>query len=84
MSSSSSLLEIVELEDGSVVLRRADGEGESLVQIQFSEETRAFLADASFDVAKVMIGAGVQVVGDMYELNDGDEHSRETGSRMLH
>lgn len=84
MSTSSSFLEIVELEDGRVVLRRADGEGDCLVQIQFSEETRSFLADASLDVARAMIGAGVQLVGDMYELYDVEEHGQDTGSRMLH
>lgn len=84
MSSTSSFLEIVELENGQIVLRRADGEGEPLVKIEFSEETKSFLAESFMDVAKTMIGAGVQLVGDMYDLYDVEEHGAEANSRMLH
>jgi hypothetical protein len=83
-SSSASFLEIVELEDGKVVLRRADGEGDSLVQIQFSEETRVFLAEAAVEVARAMIGTGVQMVSEMYDLYDAEEGGRQTGARILH
>ena len=39
---SSSFLEIVEMPNGDIVLQRAEEEGEPLVVIQFSEESRAF------------------------------------------
>ncbi len=59
-------LEIVETEDGDVVLRRADsteGNSEPLVSIRFSAEARAMLGDHLGDIARGMIGAGVQMAG---------------------
>jgi hypothetical protein len=44
---SSSFLEIVEMPNGDVVLQRADDDGEPLVVIQFSEETKVYLKGAS-------------------------------------
>lgn len=62
----SSRLEIVELPSGEIVLRRTDGEGEPFVRIQFSPEAKNLLGEASLDLGKAMIGAGVQIVGHMY------------------
>lgn len=62
----SSRLEIVELPSGEIVLRRTDGEGEPFVRIQFSNEAKTLLGEASLDLGKAMIGAGVQIVGHMY------------------
>lgn len=61
-----SLLEIVELSSGEIVLRRADGVGEPLVKIKFSDEVRVLLSEFSLDVGKAMVGAGVQAVGGVY------------------
>lgn len=61
------VLEIVEDGDGRVALRRADGEGEALVTIQFSEEAVAYLRDAHVDIARAMINTGIQIVGKMTE-----------------
>lgn len=62
----SSLLEIVELESGEIVLRRADGVGSPLVEIKFSEEVRVLLSEYSLDIGKAMVSAGVQAVGEVY------------------
>lgn len=62
----SSLLEIVELSSGEIVLRRADGIGEPLVKIKFSDEVRVLLSEHSLDIGKAMVGAGVQAVGEVY------------------
>jgi len=59
-------LEIVETDDGDVVLRRADsteGNSEPLVSIRFSAEAKAMLGDHLGDIARGMIGAGVQMAG---------------------
>ena len=56
----SSLLEIIELANGEVVLRRVDGEGEALVNIRFSPEAQVYLPDGKLDIAKAMIHAGIQ------------------------
>lgn len=66
----SSRLEIVELPSGEIVLRRTDGEGEPFVRIQFSLEAKTLLGEASLDLGKAMIGAGVQIVGHMYTRDE--------------
>lgn len=62
---SSSVYEIVELDNGDIVLRRADDENaEPLVQIRFSEESLLYMGDAKFAVAKAMIEAGMDAASD--------------------
>ncbi len=88
----SSLLEIVELPTGEIVLRRADGKGEPLVNIRFSEEVRVLLAEFSLDIGKAMVSAGVQAVGEVYghvlepheERHDLSMDEYEDVSGMLH
>ncbi len=90
-----SLLEIVELSNGDIILQRANGEGEPLLKITFSSESKQFLRDAKLDVAKVMIHAGVQVVGQMAGLdkavdvddefdNEGESEYIEEEAMVLH
>ena len=75
----SPFLEIVELADGTIVLRRPDEEGQPLLTVTFSEEARDFLQGNHVEVAKVMIGAGMQAAGQIMEDDvDLDEH------RVLH
>lgn len=58
--------EIVELSNGDVALRRADEQdGAELVRIQFSEEAKASLQEHHLDIARVMLEAGVRMVGDL-------------------
>lgn len=73
----SSLLEIVELDSGEIVLRRADGVGSPLVEIKFSEEVRVLLSEYSLDIGKAMVSAGVQAVGEVYGhvLEAHEDHS---------
>ena len=73
-------LEIVELEDGRIVLRRGDDEGE-LVTLEFSEEARAFLQGQHLEVAKVMLNAGLQMAG---QLAEGDLRGIADEPRVLH
>jgi len=84
-----SFLEIVELEGGEIVLQRADDEGEPLVSITFSEETKAFIDDARLEVAKIMIQAGIQAAAHISGAETGDDSvSAEDGassiSRIVH
>ena len=53
-----SFLEIVELENGDIVLKRADSEDEPLLSIRFSDESREYLPEARLEVARAMIQAG--------------------------
>lgn len=86
---SSSLLEIVELANGDFVLQRAGGEGEPLVNIHFSEESRAYIAGAGIEVARVMIQAGIQAVAQLNEEQlqgaaDESIDASERPKRLLH
>ena len=73
-----SFLEIVELPDGRIELRRADDEG-SLVTLNFSEDAKVFLNGQHVEVAKAMLSVGVQMAGKMAEGDmsiDADESPR--------
>lgn len=74
------LLEVVELPNGEVVLRRADtseGSGEPLVSIRFSDEAKAFLGEHASSVGKSMIGAGLQLVGLIFRQHIEEEAGSE-------
>ena len=74
-----SFLEIVELPDGRIELRRAEDEG-SLVTLNFSEDAKVFLQGQHVEVAKAMLSVGVQMAGRLVE----GEFSKEEGPRGLH
>jgi hypothetical protein len=88
------LLEVVELPDGEIVLRRSDsthGSGEPLVSIRFSGEARELLAGHAGNLGKSMIAAGLQMVGQMFrqqvDQSDSDDAADATApgtSRKLH
>lgn len=59
-----SYLELVELPNGDIVLQRSDDDGEPLVVISFSEESRQFMTASPLEVARAMIQAGIQVAAD--------------------
>jgi hypothetical protein len=81
----SSFLEIVELANGDIVLQRAEEEGEPLVVIQFSEESRVYLMDATLEVARAMIQAGIQAAASMAEQGELElEEYEDEQPRILH
>ncbi|MEM6544777.1 MAG: hypothetical protein AAF680_07720 [Pseudomonadota bacterium] len=85
---STSLLEIVDLGEGEIVLQRADdeGQGEPLVTIQFSEESRVYIADQGLEVAKAMIQAGIQAAAHIADQanTDADADAAASTTRVLH
>lgn len=66
----SPFLEIVELANGKVALRRSDEDGEPLLVIEFSPDAKDFLQGHYIEVAKAMISAGMQVAGQVMEEDD--------------
>ena len=74
-----SFLEIVELPDGRIALRRAEDE-ESLVVLDFSADAKTFLQGQHVEVAKAMLNVGVQMAGRLAENN----FQQEDGPRVLH
>ena len=81
---SSSFLEIVELANGDVVLQRAEEEGEPLVRIQFSEESRVYLMDSTLEVARAMIQAGIQAAASMSDHEALELEETEGTPRTVH
>ena len=75
-----SFLEIVELPDGRIVLRRAEDE-EVLVTLDFSDDAKLFLQGQHVEIAKAMFNVGVQMAGRMTE-GDFDHDAEE--ARVLH
>ncbi len=70
---SSSFLEIVEMPNGDIVLQRSDDDdGEPLVVIQFSEESRVYLMDGTMEVARAMIQAGIETAAQLAEQGEVD------------
>lgn len=61
---SSTFLEIVELEDGRIVLRRSEEEA-PMVTLSFSGEAREFLQGRYVDVARVMFQAGLEAASQL-------------------
>ncbi|ROU01742.1 hypothetical protein EB809_02380 [Marinobacter sp. R17] len=74
---STSILEIVELPDGDFALRRADDETTPLVRISFSQEARDMMEDRDLSVAKAMMTAGIEAVGNIADAIDWDDEDAE-------
>lgn len=80
-----SFLEIVELNDGEIVLQRGEDDSEPLVRIRFSEESRLYMMDNALEVAKVMIQAGVQAAAAIAEQGEQDlDASQDGAAHVLH
>lgn len=61
-------LELVQTEEGEVLLRRTDtlaGTVEPLVSLRFSPEVRALLGEHLGEIALAMIGAGMQATSQL-------------------
>lgn len=74
-----SFLEIVELPDGSIVLRRAEDEA-VLVTLDFSEDAKIFLQGQHVEIAKAMFTVGVQMAG---RVSEGD-FEQDAQPHVLH
>ena len=77
---SGSFLEIVELPDGCIELRKGDSDN-SLVTLKFSEEAKSFLQGQHVDVAKAMLSIAIQMAG---RLADGDADKEDDIVHTLH
>ncbi|MDA9094574.1 hypothetical protein OAE05_05105 [Gammaproteobacteria bacterium] len=67
----SNYLELAQLPDGTVVLRRSDDHDNPIVKIEFSGESKDFLQGQELNVAKEMIRAGIESVSG--NVTDFDE-----------
>ena len=58
----SNYLELTQLPDGTIVLRRSDDHQNPIVKIEFGKESKDFLNGEELAVAKEMIRAGIESV----------------------
>ncbi len=82
----SSFLEIVELVNGDIVLQRADGDGEALMTIRFSDESKSYMPNGRLEVARAMIHAGIETASQMqFVKSDLEEDELDADApRVLH
>ena len=86
----SKYLELVEISDGVIVLRRSDSKESPLVKIEFSKEVKNLLNGMEFDVAKEMIKSGIEPLNTDIDIESFDdeltEHllDRENTNRVVH
>jgi hypothetical protein len=80
--------EIVELPSGEIALKRGGDENNSepLVTLKFSEESIGFLGAARFDIAKIMIEAGIDAANELAEQSRDDiiVEEEDTKHHLLH
>ncbi|MAR95596.1 MAG: hypothetical protein CMD46_04490 [Gammaproteobacteria bacterium] len=75
-------LELAQLPDGSIVLRRSDDHDNPIVKIEFSKESKDFLQGQELAVAKEMIRAGIESVsGNVNDLDEFFEKQRSIFSK---
>ena len=67
----SNYLELAQLPDGTIVLRRSNDHENPIVKIEFSGESKDFLQGQELNVAKEMIRAGIESVSG--NVTDFDE-----------
>jgi hypothetical protein len=91
-----SLIEIIQLPSGEIEVRRVDSrgakDGEPVVKLTFSEDAIEFMGDATMEIARVMVQAGLdavsEIMDEMESLEDDAEHDVERpegfSQRILH
>ena len=88
MKESSNYLELAQLPDGSIVLRRSDDHDNPIVKIEFSKESKDFLQGQELAVAKEMIRAGIESVSgssiDFDDFFDSERNSLRKKPVVLH
>ncbi|MCH9691829.1 MAG: hypothetical protein K0U59_07180 [Gammaproteobacteria bacterium] len=81
---SSEIYEIIELSNGDVALRRAGGDEEALVCIQFSSESLKVIGGYKVAVAKAMLEAGIEAVQDLGKRGEFENLEEESGEFVEH
>ena len=84
----SNYLELTQLPDGSIVLRKSDDHENPIVKIEFSSESKEFLNGTELAVAKEMIRAGIESVSgnsiDFEDFFDNKKNSFRKKPVVLH
>lgn len=73
------VMELVQLENGDVVLRDVDSSGEPVMTLSFSKGVNNLLDKSKLDIAKVMLEAGIQRHQELMQAQD-----QASNSGLLH
>lgn len=76
-------LEIVELSDGRIMLRRGDDAG-ALITLEFSEDAKAFMQGKHIEIAKAMLSLGLELANNLDELEFVNDEPEEPEPHILH
>lgn len=76
-------LEIVELSDGRIMLRRGDDAG-ALITLEFSEDAKAFMQGKHIEIAKAMLSLGIELANNLDELEFVNDEPEEPEPHILH
>lgn len=63
-------LELLQLDNGDVVLQRPASAGDELVRVRFAAELLHMLGDDVMEVAQAMMEAAADAVSDLHEASD--------------
>ena len=74
----SKYLELVEISEGVIVLRRSDAKDSPLVKIEFSGDVKSLLNGMEFDVAKEMIKVESKTLNSDIDLDSLDDDMLDT------
>jgi hypothetical protein len=75
----SNYLELTQLSDGTIVLRRSDDHENPIVKIEFSRESKEFLDGQELVLAKEMIRAGIESVsGNAIDFDDFFDNQKKS------
>jgi hypothetical protein len=84
----SNYLELAQLPDGTIVLRRSDDPSNPIVKIEFSGESKDLLQGQELSVAKEMIKAGIESVsmnvGDFDDFLENVKDTKQKKPVILH
>lgn len=84
----SNYLELAQLPDGTIVLRRSDDPSNPIVKIEFSGDSKDFLKGQELSVAKEMIKAGIESVsmnvGDFDDFLDSSNDAKQKKPVVVH
>lgn len=72
-----SSLEIIQLATGEVIVRRAGQDADPLLTLDFSEESKAYIADATLDIARAMVQAGIETAVELGLVDENGEVAAE-------
>ncbi|HUH38252.1 MAG TPA: hypothetical protein VL027_09945 [Spongiibacteraceae bacterium] len=75
------VLELVEVDDGEIVLRSLGDDSEPLLTIRFSEQSREYLMGSCLDVARAMVQAGIQASAEISDVEEQDDDHTAAAAR---